>query len=110
MHLLLPLVLSLLGCGTVGNAVGCDFRNGSVNGPEDRCQERSGLSSSTFAASCDALSGETVDGGCPRDGSVGECDLGTQGDGTDVIDVYYSPMTAEEAEAECGDDGTFTPA
>lgn len=93
----------LTGCG-VTDAVGCDFRGGSVNGPEDRCQERSGVSAASFGATCEALGGEVLDGGCPRDGAVGECDLGAQGDGTHVYDVYYSPTTVDQARSECGDD------
>ena len=92
---------ALTGCG---NAVGCDFRADSVNGPEDRCQERSGLSASSFSGACEALQGEVLDGGCPREDAVAECSLGLQGDGTEVIDVYYAPMPVDEAESACGDD------
>lgn len=104
--LLLPVLLACL--PDFGDPVGCDFREDSVNGPEDRCQERSGLSASSFSAMCEGLAGEVVDGGCPRDGAVGECDLGNQGDGTAVIDVYYAPMTVEEAQSECDGEGDFT--
>lgn len=90
-----------------GEPVGCDFRADSVNGPEDRCQERSGLSGPQFSGMCEGLQGEVVEGGCPREDAVAECNTGTQGDGSPVIDVYYEPMTVEEAERECGD-GDFT--
>ncbi len=82
-------------------AVGCDFRNGSLNGPEDRCQERAGIQSTGFDGACVASGGEVVDGddGCPTEGIVGGCDLG-QG----VIDWYYEPTTQDELESNCGSD------
>jgi hypothetical protein len=96
---LFPLVLPVLlaGCA-VGGTVGCDFRDGSVNGPEDRCQERSGLQATSFDGACELSGGEVLDGACPDADKVAGCDLGQ-----DVIDWYYAPMTREDAESECGD-------
>ena len=89
------------GCGADG--IGCDFREGSVNGPEPRCQERTGLQGlPVFGATCEALQGTAIDGGCPREGAVAGCIIGSGGG--DVIDWYYAPTTREEAEIKCVDD------
>jgi hypothetical protein len=100
---LLASSLSSVVLAACGETVGCDFREDSVNGPEDRCQERSGLSGAQFSGMCEGLQGEVVEGGCPREDAVAECLTGTQGDGSPVVDVYYEPMTLAEAEDECGD-------
>ncbi len=102
----LPLLLALAGCD-FGVVVGCDFRADSVNGPEPRCQERSGLSSAIFGEFCEALEGEQVKGGCPEpELIVAGCDIGAQGDGTRVIDWFYPPTTRDEVVADCADEGT----
>jgi hypothetical protein len=85
------------GCGKVG----CDFRGGSVNGPEDRCQEREGISATMFMLGCAAAGGEQVEGGCPEEGRVFGCNLGLQGDLTTVTDWHYEPLTAEDAVDTC---------
>ena len=97
-------LLTLLSCvPDIGETIGCDFRN-QASSPEDRCQERSGLQSNGFDAMCEGLGGKVVDGGCSRKDSVGECATAE-----DVVDVYYSPTTAADAEADCADDdGDFT--
>jgi hypothetical protein len=53
---------------------------------------------------CDGLGGETVDGGCDREGVVAGCDMG--GVAGDVVDWYYAPTTREEVEADCDGEGT----
>jgi len=101
------LLTALVGCG--GTKVGCDFRESGANGPEPRCQERSGLSSALFGNFCELLEGDNVSGGCPEDGIVAGCDIGAQGDGTRVIDWYYAPKTREDVEAECEDGDVVDP-
>ena len=80
-----------------GDAKGCDFRDGSLNGPEDRCQERAGLQGIGFGPACQTSGGEELDEPCPDEGKVSGCDLG-QG----VTDWYYEPMPLEEAQGNCG--------
>ncbi len=83
-------------------AVGCDFRTvegGLNNGPEDRCQERTGVQAIGFDAACEGLGGDAIAGGCDRDGIVFGCAIGP-----DVVDWHYAPTTLEEAESECGSD------
>lgn len=93
------LVLAPLGC--VGGTTSCDFRDGSVNGPEPRCQERSGLQGgATFKATCEGLGAEGIDGSCPADGIVLGCEIGP-----DVVDWYYAPRTEDEIKADCADEG-----
>lgn len=96
----------LLACfDDLGGTIGCDFR-AQTSSPEDRCQERAGIQSNGFDSMCDGLGGDVVDGGCSRDGSIGECD-----EGSGVVDIYYAPMSVEDAEADCADDGgSFTAA
>lgn len=89
------LAAAVSGCDTVG----CDFRDGSLNGPEDRCQDRSGFQSIGFKEACGASGGEAVEGGCPVEGVVFGCDLG-QG----VTDWYYDPTSPDDDESECGSD------
>ena len=99
---LCTLLFSPLACD-IGATTGCDFRKDSVNGPEPRCQERSGLQGGeTFAATCSALSGEALDGGCPVEGIVAGCAL--QADES-VIDWYYAPKTVADVEADCANEG-----
>ena len=102
------MVFLLLACVDLDLAVGCDFRDGSVNGPEPRCQERTGAQSAGFDATCEALGGTAVDGGCPSEGIVAGCDLSVAGTAGEVIDWYYDPKTVEEITTECtDDDATF---
>lgn len=95
------LVAAPLGCD-IGGTVSCDFRDGSVNGPEPRCQERSGIqASSSFKTFCDGLQGKSIDGPCP-DSPVLGCDI-SEVEGK-VIDWYYAPKTVEEVAKQCADD------
>lgn len=83
-------------------AVGCDFRDvdgGLNNGPEDRCQERTGVQAIGFDAACEGLGGAAIEGGCPREGIVFGCEIGP-----DVVDWHYTPTTIDEAQSECGSD------
>ncbi len=98
--LLLAVVVAALTATACGK-VGCDFRDGSVNGPEDRCQEREGISAGVFSGACLAAGGETVEGGCPEEDRVFGCNLGLQGDLTTVTDWHYEPLTAEDAANTC---------
>lgn len=102
---LLALLLVLPAACDVAPAVGCDFQNGSANGPEPRCQSREGADSGALAATCDALGGETIDGGCDTSTSLGGCNVSEGNVLTTVIDWYYPPLTAEEAAAECAESG-----
>lgn len=96
------MLLLLLACAPP--SVGCDFRDGGANGPENRCQERTGAQAAGFSQMCSTLSGEPVDGGCPMDGVVAGCSDGSVPAG-EVIDWYYAPETLETVTAEC-EDGT----
>lgn len=99
------MILLLLACSLLDQTVGCDFRNGSLNGPEDRCQDRDGAQATGFDAACEAAGGEVVDGGCPTDGVVAGCELeGGSAAGT-VTDWYYGPETVESVTAECDGEG-----
>jgi hypothetical protein len=103
------LLASLSSCGGLipglgGGYAACDFRKGSVNGSMNRCQERNGISASTFKGACTSSGGIASDGRCPSANVVGGCNLGTQGDGTAVLDWYYAPLTADDAKRECGSD------
>ena len=80
------------------NGIGCDFREGSLNGPEDRCQERRGFQAPAFGPSCAAAGGETLDDGCPREDIIGGCDLGQ-----DVFDWYYPPTAVDDINCDSGE-------
>ena len=93
------------GCGGLLGSSSCDFRDGSGNGPEPRCQERGDtLAADAFKGACAAAMGKSASGACPRAGAVGGCEIGTQGDGSKVNDWYYAPKTREEAQMECSRD------
>ena len=84
----------LSGCGAFGGSSFCDFRQGSSNGPEPRCQERvNTISAEVFKGACTAAGGMPSSGTCPREGVVAGCFIGTQGDGSKVNDWYYAPKT-----------------
>ena len=105
--LLFAVTFLCVGCGALGGSSSCDFRNGSVNGSEPRCQERVGtLTAEAFKGTCKVAGGVSADGQCPRTGSAGGCFLGAQGDGSKVNDWYYSPMTSDEVKAQCAKDNT----
>lgn len=119
MGLYLPVMTRLLlvaamavvvqGCGLLGSGA-CDFRDGSANGPENRCQERvQTVSAEPFKAACTALGAKPSDGTCPRQGVVGGCFIGAQGDGSKVNDWYYAPLTREDVMRECGSDPFLEP-
>ncbi len=103
--------LGLLGCGALVDLAGiettsahCDFRQSGPNGREERCQERVQVikeGAESFKSFCAALGAVAGDGPCPREGVVGGCFIGEQGDGSDVNDWYYAPMNREEAQREC---------
>jgi hypothetical protein len=106
-----PILLAVLLCGCFpttiagGGHVGCDFRDGSVNGPEDRCQDRDGLDAGVFGTTCEQLGGEVIDGGCDTSDALGGCDISEGSSATTVINYYYPPMTEADAIAECDSDG-----
>lgn len=102
------LVVLALGIGLLSAcaaAAGCDLRNATISDPEPRCQERTGAQGTPlFAAFCDPLGGEGVQGGCPdRDQIVGGCMDASLGG--DIIDWYYPPETVESVQATCEADG-----
>ena len=93
-----------LGCG--GAAVGCDFRTGSVNGPEDRCQERAGVDAEAFRGACEGLQGEVAEGGCPEAGRVLGCVISDTPLST-TTNWYYVPMERATADQRCeGESGS----
>ena len=95
------LVGALTGCGG-GTSVGCDFREEMINGI--RCQQRDGIQSYGFAQACEVAGGTPIDGPCPDEGKVKGC----VSDSTeDVTDWYYEPMSLEQIEIECQNDGTL---
>ncbi|MCB9680885.1 MAG: hypothetical protein H6733_05375 [Alphaproteobacteria bacterium] len=101
---LIALPLLLTACG--GIAVGCDFREGSANGPEARCQERTGLQGNpAFGGFCDLLEGDSVSGGCPdQDQIVAGCRQGQLAG--EVIDWYYPPNTVADVQTTCTNEGS----
>lgn len=89
---LLPL-LALAGCFG-GDAIACDFREA-----RNRCQERTGIQAANpiaYQATCETAMGDYLDDGCPPEGIVAGCEVGS-----DVIDWYYAPETIEEITADC---------
>lgn len=100
----------LSGCGVLGGSSACDFRQGSVNGPEPRCQERvNTISAEAFKGACKVAGGISSDGTCPREGVVAGCMIGVQGDGSKVNDWYYAPKTRADVMSECGSDPFLEP-
>lgn len=106
---LLPFALLLSaadapGCAptsVIGGNAACDFREGSVNGPEARCQEyENSVAAETFKATCTSIKGKAIDGLCPREGVLGGCILGTQGDGSQPIDWYYKKAPSQPGYAD----------
>lgn len=94
-----------LSCGIIGGDAACDFREGSLNGPEPRCQEYEGsVASGTFKGACIASGGKVIDGLCPREGTLGGCILGTQGDGSRPTDWYYPAPPSEPGYNDGWDD------
>ncbi|MES2641273.1 MAG: hypothetical protein V4850_17415 [Myxococcota bacterium] len=95
-------VLPLLaGCGAFDSAIGCDFREGSSNDPEPRCQERTGVQATGFDVTCEGIGAIPVEGGCPTEGIVAGCDITAAGTTGEVIDWYYAPETLETVTANC---------
>ena len=94
------LVLASLAWGCGGSNVGaCDYRQGSSNGPEPRCQEmRSSTPGSveSFLAACRTAGANPIEGECPREDMVAGCDEGALPDGTSAIDWYYRSPANEE--------------
>lgn len=99
-------VLGLGGC-SLGQTFGCDFRDDSVNGAEPRCQERTfPIGGEVFAETCKALEGTAISGPCPEEGRVAGCEIDDGSlNGSRVVDWYYEPLTKEEIENTCKDDG-----
>ena len=99
----------LASCGVVTGDTGCDLRTDeAANGYEDRCQERTGFQGNAlFGEFCSLLGGIDIDGGCPDEGKVVGCDISEAGTSGSVIDWYYAPVTREEVEADCANEGTI---
>lgn len=100
-----PLLL-LTGCGALDASVGCDFRDGSLAGPEARCQERSGAQASGFDAMCEGLGATPIDGGCEMEGVVAGCETLAAGAAGQIVDWYYEPTTPAEVDESCEGEGT----
>jgi len=98
----MPVALLLGGCGLLPTA-SCDFRP-----IQPRCQEkRDTVSAEVFKGTCAGAMWHASDGECPKDGQVGGCNLGKQGDGSTVIDWYYPPETAQSVAVMCGNGQTI---
>jgi len=105
-------LLALAGCGGVdplSGTVSCDFRAGSLNGPEPRCQEwQNSLVATTFESTCNIAKGKYAAGQCPRDGIVAGCQQKTDNaDNSITIDWYYAPKTEANVQSECKSPNTF---
>lgn len=100
----------ILGSGCGGGFVGCDFRSGSKNGAEPRCQDANGLiaTTGTYQSTCQAAGGQYLASGCPSAGVVAGCEQKTNNaDGSTAIDWYYAPKTAAEVQTSCTSPDTF---
>ena len=105
------LLTATLGACGGGIAGSCDFRAGSANGPEPRCQEWTNSPTpglpDTYKVACDQAKGKYGRAGCPRDGIVVGCQL-TAGDGSKVNNWYFPPTTVDKVKTDCTKDkGTF---
>lgn len=102
-----------VGASSCGGASGCDFRGGSLNGAEPRCQEvRGGIlaMSGTYEQACKSSGGSYLASGCPSQGVVAGCEQKTNNaDGSTAIDWYYAPKTSAEVQADCTSPSTFRP-
>lgn len=118
----LAAAVGLSACGIFGGDGACDFRQCTgISSCEPRCQEYKGsVASGTLQATCASIGGKAISGLCPREGIIGGCQLGLQGDGSKPVDWYYfkAPSqpgyadgiaTVEDVKRECKQ-GTFTPA
>lgn len=108
MHYVLPFLLLMSACTTTVAA--CDFRSGSVNGAEDRCQERLGVARKPVMAACTNVGATPVDGPCPTDDAIGQCVLTTGINGRHVVDWFYTPADADDVRINCfSQGGEFLP-
>ena len=100
-------LFSVAGCGSLD--AHCDFRAPPKSSA--RCQERLGSAGAfAFKQTCGAAGGTAGDGACPREEIVAGCDIGTQGDGSHVVDWYYAPKTMQDVMSACmSDSGTLLP-
>ena len=99
------IIVAVLSISAVGCSAYCDFRPNN----KTRCQERlNTFAAFEFKQVCTTAKGTSGDGACPRDGVIGGCFEGAQGDGSKVNDWYYSPQTVDDAKAACAsDNGTW---
>mgnify|MGYP000854739254 CR=1 FL=1 len=99
--------LCLAGCDPTGAA--CDFRKGSVNGAQQRCQDYHNLPTyNRQRTACDESKAQWLDTPCPREIAVGGCMTtpsagGYQGAGFFQIDWYYPEpgRTVESVKMTC---------
>ena len=113
----LSLMVSSCGADTpVYGITGCDFRKGSVNGPEARCQERTMIVPDFFRLGCAAAGGEQLPGACPREGVIAGCRLSGSNPAQVATDWYYPTLadgtpsdreTPEKVAEVCQRDGTL---
>lgn len=101
------LTINVAGCGLSGEAGRCDFRAKETSAP--RCQDwNSSLpnAKASYKAACEASGGVYADESCPLGDSVGGCKQNANNaDGSEVIDYYYPPRTAEETMTACESQG-----
>ncbi len=104
-------VAATAACNPLSGTVSCDFRGGSLNGPEPRCQEwQNSLAATTFEQTCNTAKGKYISGECPRDGIVAGCQQQTNNaDNSVTIDWYYAPKTEASVQADCKSPDTFKP-
>lgn len=89
------------GCA-FGGPIACDFRSDG----ENRCQERRGTQAANppaYQALCSASDGTYNDTGCPSEGRVGGCQVGS----SEVIDWYYDTTETVVRERCAREDQTF---
>ena len=102
------------GGNPVYGTVSCDFRKGSVNGAEARCQERTMVAAEFFAIGCAASGGTKGDGACSRADIIAGCEL-AKDPLQHVVDWYYTKLAdgsaaerknREDVTRACAKDGT----
>ncbi len=102
------IAVAALGSGC-GPAPGCDFRQGSSEGPKPTCKEATGLVSlgPAYEGTCKALGAAYLATGCPRQGAIGGCQESEGGGAAGGITWTYAG-TVDDVKAECArKGGTF---
>lgn len=103
--LVVGLVVAVVSSGC-GVAPGCDFRQGSSEGPKPTCKEATGLVAlgPAYEGTCKALGAKFLPQGCPRQGAVGGCQESEGGGAAGGISWIYEG-TVDDVKAECAKKG-----